>query len=92
MPSNHDFAYKKEHYTPEARSERFKRKFEFRVNRVLDDLRMIGNCSNRTLYSYDLDEVEAGFSYLQEALDVTKSKFYLSTKKQETFTLGDTDE
>lgn len=72
---------RKELYTPEANAERFKRVAERRVNRILNDLRLLGNTSNKSLYKYEPQEVSKIFDTLEAELRVVKSKFRSRTNK-----------
>jgi len=64
---------------------RFKCLAEYRTNEILRKIRILGNCSNRSTYSYTTEEIEKIFNELEEALVNTKSKFTFSKKKK--FTL-----
>lgn len=48
---------------------------EARVNRTMNDIRLIGNLSNRNSYTYSDDDVRQIFKALQKELDTAKSKF-----------------
>lgn len=48
---------------------------EARVARALNDIRLIGNLSNRSAYTYADDDVRKIFKALQKELDAAKSKF-----------------
>jgi hypothetical protein len=80
--------YQPEHYTPEARRARFKRIAEKRTNRILNDIRLIGNTSNKTLYQYEQADVDKIFSIVETKLTETRAKFKTS-KKEKPFTLDD---
>lgn len=62
-------------YTPEENKKRFKKVAERRVNKLLNDLRLLGNTSNRSLYKYEEAEVEIIFKTINEALTETRGKF-----------------
>ena len=68
--------------TPE---ERFKRIAEVRTNAVLDRLRILGNLSNRQMYSYSEEDINKIFSAINERMREVKSKFRFS--KEEKFKL-----
>lgn len=78
--------YKPSLYTPEARRERFKRIAEKRTNRILNDIRLLGNTGNKTLYNYDQTDVDKIFNIIDTKLTETRSKFK-TTKKDKPFTL-----
>ncbi|MBM4446333.1 MAG: hypothetical protein FJ023_03145 [Chloroflexi bacterium] len=68
--------------TPE---ERFKRLAISRTNAVLDKLRILGNLSNRQLYSYSEEDIERIFSAINKQLREVKAKF--NPGKQQRFKL-----
>ncbi|MGY4532652.1 transcriptional antiterminator [Pseudomonas sp. TE3786] len=55
--------------------EKFVRLAEQRVNRAMNDIRLIGNLSNRNAYSFNDDDVKKIFKALQKELDQAKSRF-----------------
>lgn len=68
--------------TKENRSDRFRRVMTNRVNRVIEQLRLVGNCSNTSAYSYTEDEVNQVFDRLQLELDMAKSMFNIPSKRK----------
>ena len=48
---------------------------EKRVNRTLKDIRLIGNLSNKSNYSYTNQDVKKIMSALKEALDEMQARF-----------------
>lgn len=66
----------------EIKSERFKRIAENRTNRIIEALRLLGNCSNRSNYSYTEEEVKKIFSAIEAEVKETKLKFQSKTKSQ----------
>lgn len=82
MDSNDD---RKALYTPEAKRERFKRIAAKRTERILNDLRLLGNTSNKTLYSYDARDIEKIFDALEKRSTEIRAKF--KTSNHEHFTL-----
>ena len=46
-----------------------------RVNRVINDMRLIGNLSNRSAYEYTDEDVRKITRALQRELDVVKGRF-----------------
>ncbi len=71
----------KEHSVEETRQQRFKRIAETRTNKILDMLKLLGNCSNTGNYEYTEDDVKKIFSAIENELKITKSKFIKSAKK-----------
>jgi 3-phenylpropionate/cinnamic acid dioxygenase small subunit len=68
--------------TPE---ERFKRLATSRTSAVLDKLRILGNLSNRQLYSYSEEDIERIFNAINRQVREVRAKF--STGKQRSFKL-----
>jgi hypothetical protein len=48
---------------------------EARVNRAIQDIRLIGNLSNKSAYEFDDEDVKKIFRALQKAADAAKQKF-----------------
>lgn len=48
---------------------------EARVTRAMNDIRLIGNLSNRSAYAYSEDDIRKMFKALQRELEAAKSKF-----------------
>lgn len=46
-----------------------------RVNKAIKDLRLIGNLSNRSIYSYDDTQSRKIIKALQKELDLLRAKF-----------------
>ncbi|MFK8331866.1 hypothetical protein M2D63_017820 [Pseudomonas sp. BJa5] len=59
----------------EEKREKFVRLAEQRANRALNDIRLIGNLSNRNAYSFTEEDVKKIFKALQKELDQAKSRF-----------------
>jgi hypothetical protein len=78
--------YQADLYTPEARRARFKRIAEKRTNRILNDIRLLGNTGNKTLYQYDEIDVEKIFTIIDSKLTETRARFKTS-KRDDPFTL-----
>ena len=66
----------------ETKRERFERISEARREKVLDAVRLLENCSNRSNYDYKLDEIESIFADIEEALAEAKSKFTGNEKQR----------
>lgn len=58
-----------------ARRERFLKIAEQRTNKILDDFRLLGNCSNKANYQYTEDEINKIFDLLEQELKLTRFKF-----------------
>jgi len=59
----------------ETRHERFKRVASKRTNEILEKIRILGNCSNKSSYEYKEEEVNKIFSEIDKHLKLTKAKF-----------------
>jgi len=68
--------------TPE---ERFKRLATSRTSAVLDKLRILGNLSNRQLYSYSEEDIDKIFSAINKRVKETRAKF--KSEKEQRFKL-----
>jgi hypothetical protein len=68
--------------TPE---ERFKRIATVRTNAVLNRLRILGNLSNRQMYSYSEEDINKIFSAINKQLREVRIKF--NSRKEEKFKL-----
>lgn len=59
----------------ESKEERFIRIAPARVRRVLRTVKILSNCSNRSAYAYNAQQVEEMFEAIQRQLNVARSKF-----------------
>jgi hypothetical protein len=59
----------------ENRSERFKRLATKRTNDILEKIRILGNCSNKSSYEYTEEEINKIFAEIEKQLKFIKSKF-----------------
>jgi len=66
--------------------ERFEKVAVARTNKILNDLRLLGNCSNKNNYSYTEADIRKIFSAIESEIKKTKAKF-LGGKKEDKFTL-----
>ncbi len=75
----------------EAKSDRFKRLAEARVNKALACLRSIGKLSNRGHYEYGEDEVRKIFQTLKKELEESKGEFdkAIARERKSNFRLKD---
>ncbi len=73
-------------YTDEAKRKRFISVAEKRTNRILNDLRLLGNTSNKSLYKYERVDVEKIFGEIEKKTIEVKSKFN-SGKQSKSFTI-----
>ena len=66
----------------ETRHERFKRVASKRTNEILEKIRILGNCSNKSSYEYKEEEVNKIFSEIEKQLKYTKSKFIAGKRER----------
>jgi len=66
----------------EQKRERFKRLGTQRTNSVLQRLKVLGNCSNRSAYDYTEEEVNKIFSEIERRVRETKAKFHFHKNKE----------
>lgn len=66
--------------TKESPHERFKRLASKRTNEVLKKLRILGNCSNRNLYTYSDEDVDKIFNAIDRQGREIKAKFRMTKK------------
>ncbi len=63
----------------ETKKERFVRIAEARTNRILEQLRLLSNCSNRNNYEYTEEDIRKIFTVIEKEMKNCKSKFETST-------------
>lgn len=66
----------------EQNRERFKRLATQRTNIVLQRLKVLGNCANRSAYDYTEDDVNKIFLEIERRVKETKSKFHFTKNKE----------
>lgn len=66
----------------ESRNERFKRIATRRTNNILNQVRLLGNLSNKSTYDYSEEEVNKIFSAIESLLKISKVKFHSHKKKE----------
>jgi len=67
--------------TAESKRERFTRIAAKRTRQILDRLRILGNCSNRSGYEYSAEDVEKIFAAIERQMGITRSLFEDRGKK-----------
>lgn len=72
----------------ESKKEKFIRLAEARTNKILNMLRLLGNCSNKNNYEYTEQDIQKIFNTLERELKNTKAKFNIREEnKDDKFTL-----
>ncbi len=64
------------------KAERFKRVAENRTNKIIDQIRLLGNCSNRSNYEYTDEDVKKIFLAIESELRATKAKYQAKTQNR----------
>jgi len=65
-----------------TKNDKFKRLAKQRGDRILRDLRLLGNLSNTNNYSYSDQEVSKVFNVIEQELKVARVKFQSSKKRE----------
>lgn len=74
--------------TNETKRERFVRLAEARTNKILDMLRLLGNCSSRSNYEYTDEDVRKIFSAIEHEMKNARAKFNgTDAQREDRFTL-----
>lgn len=68
--------------TEQEKIDRFKKIATNRTNKILKDIQLLGNCSNKSNYEYTDEDVKKIFSAIDEELKAVKVKF--KSKKERT--------
>lgn len=66
----------------ESRHERFKRIASKRTNEILEKIRILGNCANKSSYEYTEEEVNKIFNEIDKQLKFTKAKFLAGKRER----------
>ena len=66
----------------DEKTERFKRLAEYRTNKVLKRLNVLGNCANRSAYAYTEEEINKIFFVIDKKAKEIKSKFHFKKEKE----------
>ena len=64
------------------RRERFLKIAATRTNKILEDIRLLGNCGNTNNYEYTDDEVNKMFRSIEESLYEAKARFEIKKKER----------
>lgn len=72
----------------ETAEQRFVRLAELRVRNALKSLRILSNCSNRSIYSYTPSQVRSMFDTLEAKLSESRARFEKTERKEDAFSLA----
>ncbi|MDE6727559.1 MAG: hypothetical protein K2J80_06420 [Oscillospiraceae bacterium] len=67
----------------ESKRDRFIRIAEARTNKILDMLKLLGNCASKSNYDYLEEDVKKIFAVIERELKNTKNKFLGSDEQRE---------
>lgn len=73
----------------ETKREKFIRLAEARTNKILEMLRLLANCSNKSNYEYTEDDIKQIFSAIEREVKNSKNAFLGIEAKDEKFQLKD---
>lgn len=73
--------------TEETPHDKFRRLAQTRVNRAINDIRLIGNLSNRNNYDYTSEEVDKIFRALDSELKQVRARFLEGARRETEFRL-----
>lgn len=59
----------------QEKTARFKRVAENRTNKIISQIRLLGNCANKSNYGYTEEDVKKIFSAIEAELRITKQKY-----------------
>ena len=68
--------------TVQEKTDSFKRVAENRTNKIIDQIRLLGNCANRSNYEYSEEDVKKIFSAIESELKETKSKYQMKSQNK----------
>ncbi len=71
----------------ETKKERFVRIAEARTNKIIDMIRLLGNCSSKATYEYSKEDVKKIFNAIEVELKYAKAKFESSSDDSAKFKL-----
>jgi hypothetical protein len=65
------------------KKERFEKVATARTQKIIDMVRLLGNCSNKSNYTYTSEQVEAIFTTIQKEIDLAREKYKIQEDKCE---------
>lgn len=71
----------------DLKRERFIKIAENRTNKIISTLKLLGNCANKSNYSYTDDEIKKIFVAIEQELKNTKLKFNEANSTKKDFSL-----
>lgn len=71
----------------ESKHDKFVRIAENRTNKIINMIRLLGNCSNKVVYDYSEADIKAIFNAIEFELKNAKNKFQDNELKESKFKL-----
>lgn len=71
----------------ESKYEKFRRIASNRTQKILESLRILGNCANTQTYEYSREEVEKIFKSIRATTDEIKQRFMMKVTEKHLFKL-----
>jgi hypothetical protein len=71
----------------ETKREKFIRLAEARTNKILEMMKLLGNCSSKASYDYTEKDIKKIFAALEKELKNTKNRFLGIESSEEKFSL-----
>lgn len=71
----------------ETKHDKFLRVAESRTNKIINMIRLLGNCSSTAIYEYTDDDVKKIFAAIEQELKVCKNKYQNISNKEIKFRL-----
>ena len=71
----------------ETKREKFVRLAEARTNKIIDMIRLLGNCSNKSNYDYTDADIQKIFTAIDKEIKNTKLRFSVSEVEDDQFRL-----
>ena len=72
----------------ETNKEKFVWIAEARTNKIIDMIKLLGNCSNKAVYDYSKEDIKMIFSAIEDELKIARAKFDLGETDGKKFRLG----
>ena len=72
----------------ETKKEKFIRIAEARTNKIIDMIKLLGNCSNKAVYDYSKEDIKMIFSAIEDELKIARAKFDLGETDGKKFKLS----
>lgn len=66
----------------QEKAERFKRVATNRTNKIIDSIRLLGNCANKSNYEYADEDVKKIFTAIEAEIRDVKAKYQSKSKNK----------